>query len=85
MQNDKPMRRPTLDTEGAAAYTGFAEGYLIKLRTIGGGPTFIKTGAVRYDPDDLDAWLNSRKRLSTSGEFKGTGRGRKPSNATEAA
>jgi hypothetical protein len=85
MQTDKPQRRPTLDTEGAAAYTGFEAGYLAKLRTIGGGPTFIKTGAVRYDPDDLDAWLESRKRISTSGEYKGTGRGRKPSKATEAA
>jgi hypothetical protein len=82
---DAKTRRPTLDTKGAAAYTGFAEGYLIKLRTIGGGPTFIKNGAVRYDPDDLDEWLDSRKRISTSGEFKGTGRGRKPSKATEAA
>lgn len=79
------VRRPTLDTEGAAAYTGYEPGYLTKLRTIGGGPTFIKTGQVRYDPDDLDEWLERCKRISTSGEFKGTGRGRKPSKATEAA
>ncbi|MBP1065312.1 choline dehydrogenase-like flavoprotein [Bradyrhizobium japonicum] len=79
------VRRPSLDTEGAAAYTGLRAGYLAKLRTIGGGPTFIKMGAVRYDPDDLDEWLESRKRISTAGQFKGTGRGRKPSAATEAA
>ena len=81
------VRRPSLDTDGAAGYTGYEASYLAKLRTIGGGPTFIKTGAVRYDPDDLDDWLESRKRLSTPGEFKGTGRGRKPksSAATEAA
>jgi hypothetical protein len=85
MQQQKPPRRPTLDTDGAALYTGFAAGYLTKLRTIGGGPTFIKNGAVRYDPDDLDAWLDSRKKLSTAGDFKGTGRGRKPSKSTEAA
>jgi hypothetical protein len=85
MQTNKPSRRPTLDTEGAAAYTGFSAGYLTKLRTLGGGPTFIKTGAVRYDPDDLDAWLEGHKRISTSGEFKGTGRGRKPASQTEAA
>lgn len=78
-------RRPPLDTKGAAEYTGYGEGYLAKLRTIGGGPTFIKTGAVRYDPDDLDEWLDKHKRISTSGEFKGTGRGRKPSKAAEAA
>jgi hypothetical protein len=79
------VRRPSLDTEGAAAYTGYEAGYLAKLRTIGGGPTFIKTGQVRYDPDDLDDWLERCKRISTAGEFKGTGRGRKPSKATEAA
>jgi hypothetical protein len=85
MQPIKTRRRP-YDTEGAAAYTGFAAGYLTKLRTLGGGPTYIKIGGqVRYDPDDLDAWLEGHKRISTSGEFKGTGRGRKPASQTEAA
>ncbi|WP_339033634.1 DNA-binding protein [Bradyrhizobium symbiodeficiens] len=79
------VRRPSLDTESAAAYMGLRAGYLAKLRTLGGGPTFIKMGAVRYDPDDLDQWLESRKRISTAGQFKGTGRGRKPSAVTEAA
>src|SRR5262245_656753 len=32
----------------------------------GGGPLFIKlNGLVRCDPDDLDAWLDARKRQST--------------------
>lgn len=78
------VRRPSLDTEGAATYTGYEAGYLMKLRTIGGGPTFIKTGQVRYDPDDLDEWLERKKRISTAGDFKGAGRGRKPSK-TKAA
>jgi hypothetical protein len=79
-------RRPPYDTESAAAYTGFTKGYLTKFRTLGGGPTFIKIGGqVRYDPDDLDAWLDSHKRISTSGEFKGTGRGRKPASKTPEA
>lgn len=62
----KPHRAP-VDVKGAAAYTGFGEGYLNKLRCKGGGPLFIKrAGVVRYDPDDLDAWLAGLKRKSTS-------------------
>lgn len=66
---DKPEKkhRPPVDVKGAAAYTGFGEGYLNKLRCKGDGPIFIKrAGVVRYDPDDLDAWLVSLKRRSTS-------------------
>lgn len=60
-------RRTPLDVKGAAAYTGFEEGYLNKLRCKGGGPVYIKkSGIVRYDPDDLDAWLDAGKRKSTS-------------------
>ncbi|MCS3517080.1 helix-turn-helix transcriptional regulator [Bradyrhizobium elkanii] len=60
-------RRTPLDVKGAAAYTGFEEGYLNKLRCKGGGPVYIKkSGIVRYDPDDLDAWLDAGKRRSTS-------------------
>ena len=59
--------RPPVDTQGAAIYTGFAEGYLTKIRCTGGGPVFIKrNGVVRYDLDDLDAWLDAGKRKSTS-------------------
>ncbi|SEB94154.1 helix-turn-helix transcriptional regulator [Bradyrhizobium erythrophlei] len=63
-------RRPPLDTAEAAIYTGTTANYLEKLRCTGGGPVYIKRkgarGAVRYDPDDLDAWLNAGKRKSTS-------------------
>ncbi|MGN8547810.1 hypothetical protein ACQPTN_24805 [Bradyrhizobium sp. 13971] len=59
--------RPPVDVKGAAAYTGFGEGYLNKLRCKGGGPIFIKkAGVIRYDPDDLDIWLEDGKRKSTS-------------------
>lgn len=59
--------RPPVDTKSAADYTGFAEGYLNKLRCSGGGPIFIKKrGIIRYDLDDLDAWLASLKQRSTS-------------------
>ena len=59
--------RPPTDTKGAASYLGLNENYLAKLRCTGGGPAFIKrNGVVRYDPDDLDAWLEAGKRKSTS-------------------
>ena len=65
--NANVVHRPPIDVKGAAAYTGFSEGYLNKLRSAGGGPIFIKrAGVVRYDPDDLDAWIASLKRRSTS-------------------
>lgn len=67
MDTTAKQYRPPVDVKGAAAYTGFGEGYLNKLRCTGGGPIFIKrNGVVRYDPDDLDAWLDAGKRKSTS-------------------
>jgi len=67
MDTTAKQYRPPVDVKGAAAYTGFGEGYLNKLRCTGGGPIFIKrNGVVRYDPDDLDAWLVAGKRKSTS-------------------
>lgn len=60
-------RRPPLTTAAAATYTSTTPNYLEKLRCTGGGPRYIKRGAlVRYDPDDLDAWLDAGKRKSTS-------------------
>ncbi|MCP2219933.1 helix-turn-helix transcriptional regulator [Bradyrhizobium elkanii] len=67
MESLSKQHRPPVDVKGAAAYTGFGEGYLNKLRCKGGGPIFIKkAGVVRYDPDDLDLWLAALKRKSTS-------------------
>ena len=41
--------------------------YLNKMRTVGGGPTFIKLGPrVLYDPADLSEWVQQYKRTSTS-------------------
>jgi excisionase family DNA binding protein len=59
--------RPKLRTPAAAAYTGLAESTLEKLRVHGGGSPYMRVGrVVVYDPDDLDAWLESHKRRSTS-------------------
>jgi hypothetical protein len=66
---DTKQYRPPVDVKGAATYTGFGEGYLNKLRCTGGGPVFIKrNGVIRYDLDDLEAWLAAGKRKSTSQE-----------------
>ena len=59
--------RPKLRTPDAATYTGLAKSTLEKLRVSGDGCAFIRIGrAVLYDPDDLDAWLASHRRKSTS-------------------
>jgi len=51
----------------AARYTDLSIKTLEKYRLIGGGPTFVKMGArVAYLIDDLDAWLNNRRRSNTS-------------------
>ena len=67
MFTETKERRPPLDTDGAAFYTGTKPNYLEKLRCNGSGPLFIKrNGLIRYDPDDLDAWLDAGKRHFTS-------------------
>jgi predicted DNA-binding transcriptional regulator AlpA len=55
-------------TPEAARYLGLAASTLEKLRLTGEGPRFIRIGirAVGYSTADLDAWLGSRARLSTS-------------------
>jgi predicted DNA-binding transcriptional regulator AlpA len=59
--------RKMLSTPEAASYCGSSSSTFAKLRLYGGGPVFLKLGRrVVYDPDDLDAWLASRRRTSTS-------------------
>ncbi len=69
---DTPLaNRPAgtrITVSAAAEYTGLAESTLNKLRVTGGGPQFLKIAARRvvYDTNDLDAWLLSKRRLSTA-------------------
>lgn len=59
--------RRKMRTREAATYTGLAESTLEKLRVHGGGCPYMRVGrVVVYDPDDLDAWLASHRRSSTS-------------------
>jgi hypothetical protein len=51
----------------AATYISLSTQRLAKMRLFGGGPTFIKAGrSVLYRREDLDNWLASLSRLSTS-------------------
>ena len=62
------VQGPTLlDTDEAAKYTTLTRKTLERLRWAGGGPSFLKlSGLVRYTTDDLDEWIASRRRRSTS-------------------
>jgi len=62
-----PPKRRMMRTKEAAAYTGLAKSTLEKLRVYGGGCPYIRVGrVVLYDPDELDTWLHSHRRKSTS-------------------
>ena len=52
----------------AARYVGLSPSTLAKMRLRGDGPIYSKAGPriVIYDKADLDAWLNQRRRSSTS-------------------
>lgn len=60
-------KSPVLTIDEAADYLGLSVGNLNKMRMTIGGPLFIKLGRrVVYHQDDLDAWIESNRRLSTS-------------------
>lgn len=57
-----------LDTAQAARFLGLGERTLENWRVRDTkGPPFLRVGrSVKYDPRDLDAWLNARRFRSTS-------------------
>ena len=56
-----------LNTRAAANYLGLAVQTLAALRLSGDTPPFFKLGhRVFYESKDLEAWVNKRKRRSTS-------------------
>ena len=56
-----------LAVAAAAAHIGLSVSTLNKLRVVGGGPVFLKLGRrVAYDVADLDRWLGTKRRRSTS-------------------
>jgi excisionase family DNA binding protein len=69
---------PRLTVKEAAEYLRVGVQTLNNLRVKGGGPPYIKMGAaVRYDTEDLDAWIDQKKRQSTSAVDPPTPRPRK--------
>ena len=65
--HDEWMRPPQ-----AAAYLKSSTSTLAKKRLKGNGPTYTKFGRmVLYAKRDLDAYLSSRRRLSTSDNKEG--------------
>jgi predicted DNA-binding transcriptional regulator AlpA len=62
-------KRTMLNAQEAASYCGSSASTFAKLRLNGDGPIYVKLGRrVVYDPDDLDTWLASHRRSSTSEE-----------------
>jgi len=70
------MEKKALMTEKQAAeFLGFSPRALQQWRISGRGPKFLKISAraVRYRPDDLDEWIETKIRQSTyeKGDKKG--------------
>jgi len=63
MEDQRKLRAPE-----AAEYLGLSASTLAKMRLRGDGPPFLKAGRriVLYDRSDLEAWLDTRRRHSTS-------------------
>ena len=59
--------RELLDAKSAAAYLHLSSQTMAKMRLSSMGPPYYKVGRrVLYDRTDLDRWLDSKRRLSTS-------------------
>ena len=60
-----PMSRTLLTTKEAAKYLNVSESFLAKDRMRGGDIPYVKIGVktIRYDKDELDKYLDSRKLL----------------------
>lgn len=63
------MSQVLYNEQAAAAALGVKPATLRRWRWMGGGVPFIKIGgAVRYAASDLTAWIESRRRTSTTDE-----------------
>lgn len=68
-RDEKPTdEKRLLDVREAAARLGLSKSTLDKMRCSGRGPRFIRATdrAIRYDPEDLKAFADERRRDSTS-------------------
>jgi excisionase family DNA binding protein len=72
------MAIPTIDlwtVSEAANALGVSVSSLNKWRTTGEGPPFVRLGQrVRYRPADIECWLATQTRISTSSTHAATGK-----------
>lgn len=62
-----PIQNCRLRTADAASYCASSKSTFEKYRLTGEGPAYIKLGrVVVYDLEDLNTWLASNRRMSTS-------------------
>jgi hypothetical protein len=61
---------PLLTPDEAATWLRVTKGHLARLRVVGGGPLFVKLSrrCIAYRVEDLEAFVASRIRRSTSDE-----------------
>jgi hypothetical protein len=63
------MNDGLLKPDAAAKYLALTEGWLAKLRCMGGGPKYVKLARrVLYRRCDLDAWIAAQTIANTSQE-----------------
>ncbi|MTH96128.1 helix-turn-helix domain-containing protein [Roseibium sp. RKSG952] len=61
------LQNKALDENETAQYLGVSVRSVQAWRGRGGGPVFVKFGrAVRYMPEDLDAWIDANRKQFTS-------------------
>lgn len=60
--------QPLLTESEAAAFLNFTPRAMQAWRIRGGGPAYIRVSAraIRYRQEDIDRWLDERRRTSTS-------------------
>ncbi len=67
-EHEQQASKRVLRPKAASSYTGLSESTLAKRRHYGLPPRYVRLGgrAVGYLREDLDAWLESCRRRSTS-------------------
>lgn len=55
-----------MDVPNASSYLGLGEKTLAMMRCQGTGPKYIKRGRIFYFKEDLDEWLLSNGKLSST-------------------
>lgn len=59
-----------MDTRNTSIYTGLSEKTLAMMRCSGTGPKFVKRGRIFYFQADVDEWMNSQGRLTSTAQAK---------------